>query len=97
MSPVMTIGVENDDIELQKYTKLIRKRRRHFLRARTVYDGDDAGFSTNHDPDTVSRQLVYGLFVYDTSSTDISSTDISSTTTFLAEIEAGVMKRIQNQ
>src|SRR6218665_980918 len=43
---------------------------------------------------TVSRQLVYGHFVYDTSSTDISSTDISSTMTFLAEIEAGVMKRI---
>ena len=42
---------------------------------------------------TVSRQLVYGHFVYDTSSTDISSTDISSTMTFLAEIEAGVMKR----
>jgi len=40
----------------------------------------------------VSRQLVYGHFVYDTSSTDISSTDISSTMTFLAEIEAGVMK-----
>ena len=38
---------------------------------------------------TVSRQLVYGHFVYDTS-----STDISSTMTFLAEIEAGVMKRI---
>ena len=45
----------------------------------------------------VSRQLVYGHFVYDTSSTDISSTDISSTMTFLAEIEAGVMKRILNQ
>ena len=43
---------------------------------------------------SVSRQLVYGHFVYDTSSTDISSTDISSTITFLAEIEAGVMKRI---
>ena len=42
----------------------------------------------------VSRQLVYGHFVYDTSSTDISSTDISSTMTFLADIEAGVMKRI---
>src|SRR6218665_2016571 len=42
----------------------------------------------------VSRQLVYGHFVYDTSSTDISSTDISSTITFLAEIEAGVMQRI---
>ena len=42
----------------------------------------------------VSRQLVYGHFVYDTSSTDISSTDISSTMTpFVAEIEAGVMKR----
>src|SRR6218665_577998 len=40
----------------------------------------------------VSRQLVYGLFVYDTS-----STDISSTMTFLAEIEAGGMKRILNQ
>jgi len=37
----------------------------------------------------VSRQLVYGHFVYDTS-----STDISSTMTFLAEIEDGVMKRI---
>ena len=37
-------------------------------------------------------QLVYGHFVYDTSSTDISSTDISSTMTFLAEMEAGVMK-----
>ena len=45
----------------------------------------------------VSRQLVYGHFVYDTSSTDISSTDISSTMTFLAEIEAGVMKRILYQ
>jgi len=42
----------------------------------------------------VSRQLVYGHFVYDTLSIDISSTDISSTMTFLAEIEAGVMKRI---
>jgi len=40
----------------------------------------------------VSRQLVYGHFVYDTS-----STDISSTMTFLAEIEAGVMKRILYQ
>ena len=30
---------------------------------------------------------------HDNSSTDISSTDISSTMTFLAEIEAGVMKR----
>jgi len=40
-------------------------------------------------PRGVSRQLVYGHFVYDTSSTDISSTDISSTMTFLAEIEAG--------
>src|SRR6218665_917976 len=46
---------------------------------------------------TVSRQLVYGHFVYDTSSTDTSSTDSSSTTTFLAEIEAGVMKRILYQ
>src|SRR6218665_1285767 len=36
----------------------------------------------------------HGHFVYDTSSTDISSTDISSTMAFLAEIEAGVMKRI---
>ena len=47
----------------------------------------------------VSRQLVYGHFVYDTSSTgtDSSSTDISSTMTFLAEIEAGVMKRILYQ
>src|SRR6218665_1022358 len=45
----------------------------------------------------LSRQLVYGHFVYDTSSTDISSTDISSTMTFLAEIEAGVMKRILYQ
>ena len=45
----------------------------------------------------VSRQLVNGHFVYDTSSTDISSTDISSTMTFLAEIEAGVMKRILYQ
>src|SRR6218665_3919154 len=35
---------------------------------------------------SVSRQLVYGHFVYDTSSTDISSTDSSSTMTFLAEI-----------
>src|SRR6218665_3208599 len=50
----------------------------------------------------ISRQLVYGHFIYDTSSTDISSTDISSTDisstdisstmTFVAEIEAGVMK-----
>src|SRR6218665_891248 len=32
---------------------------------------------------TVSRQLVYGHFVYDTSSTDISSTDISSTGHFV--------------
>src|SRR6218665_2625024 len=30
----------------------------------------------------VPRQLVYGHFVYDTSSTDISSTDISSTTVY---------------
>src|SRR6218665_3945102 len=45
----------------------------------------------------VSRQLVYRHFVYDTSSTDILSTDISSTMTFLAEIEAGVMKRILYQ
>jgi len=45
----------------------------------------------------VSLQLVYGHFVYDTSSTDISSTDISSTMTFLAEIQAGVMKRILYQ
>src|SRR6218665_2487825 len=44
-----------------------------------------------------SRQLVYGHFVYDTSSTDISSTDISSTMTFLVEIEAGVMKRVLYQ
>src|SRR6218665_1350721 len=42
---------------------------------------------------TVSRQLVYGHFVYDTSSTDISFTDISSIVTFVAEIEAGVMNR----
>jgi len=41
----------------------------------------------------VSRQLVYGHFVYDTSSTDISSTDIWYTMTFLAEIEAWVMKQ----
>ena len=40
----------------------------------------------------VSRQLVYN-----TSSTDISSTDISSIMTFLAEIEAGVMKKILYQ
>ena len=45
----------------------------------------------------VSRQLVYRHFVYDTSSTDISSTDISSTMTFLAEIEAGMMKQILYQ
>jgi len=45
----------------------------------------------------LSRQLVYGHIVYDTSSTDISSTDISSTITFLAEIEAGVMKRLLYQ
>ena len=47
----------------------------------------------------VSRQLVYGHFVYDTSSIDISSTDIlsSMTLTFLAEIKAGVMKRILYQ
>jgi len=50
-----------------------------------------------HKEDAVSRQLVYGHFVYDTSSTDISSTDISSTMTFLAEIETGVMKRIPYQ
>jgi len=42
-------------------------------------------------------QLVYGHFVYDTSSTDISSTYISSTMTSLAEIEDGVMKRILYQ
>ena len=54
-------------------------------------------FSWKHHFKTVSRQLVYGHFVYDTSSTDISSTDISSTMTFLAEIEAGVMKRILYQ
>ena len=40
----------------------------------------------------VSRQLVYGHFVYHTSSTDISSTDIWYSMTFLAEIEAGMMK-----
>ena len=45
----------------------------------------------------VSRQLVYGHFVYDTSSTDISSTDVSSTMAFLAQTEAGVMKRILYQ
>ena len=45
----------------------------------------------------VSRQLVYGHLVCDTSSTDISSTDISSNMTILAEIEAGVMKRIPHQ
>ena len=43
------------------------------------------------------RQLVYGHFVYDTSSTDISSTDSSSAMTVVAEIEAGVMKRILYQ
>src|SRR6218665_2485808 len=37
------------------------------------------------------------IFVYDTSSTDISSTYILSTMTFLAEMEAGVMKRILYQ
>src|SRR6218665_291830 len=42
----------------------------------------------NSLPLVVSRQLVYGHFVYDTS-----STDISSSMTFVAEIEAGVMKR----
>src|SRR6218665_1008763 len=50
-------------------------------------------YVVTHRMRTVSRQLVYGHFVYDTSSTDISSTDISSTMTFVAEIEAGVMKR----
>ena len=40
----------------------------------------------------LSRQLVFGHFVYDTS-----STDISSTMTFLADIEAEVMGRILNQ
>ena len=33
----------------------------------------------------VSQQLVYGYFVYDTSSTGISSTDIWYTMAFLAE------------
>ena len=40
---------------------------------------------------------VTGARYHDNSSTDISSTDISSTMTFLAEIEAGVMKRILYQ
>jgi len=47
--------------------------------------------------DQLVSQLVYGHFVYATSSTDISSTDISSTMTFLAEKEAEVMKRILYQ
>ena len=54
-------------------------------------------FCGNKGEIMVSRQLVYGHSVYDTSSTDISSTDISSTMTFLAELEAGVMKRILYQ
>ena len=56
-----------------------------------------SAFKKKMDNWMVSRQLVYGHFVYDTSFTDISSTDISSTMTFLAEIEAGVMKRILYQ
>src|SRR6218665_2893500 len=47
-----------------------------------------SSFSSSQAFSLVSRQLVYGHFVYDTS-----STDISSTITFVAEIEAGVMKR----
>ena len=45
----------------------------------------------------VSQQLVYGHFVYGTSSSEISPTDISSTITFFTKIEAGVMKRILYQ
>src|SRR6218665_553520 len=54
-------------------------------------------FDLNNAKCMVSRQLVYGHFVYDTSSTDISSTDIWYTMIFLAEIEAGGMKRILYQ
>src|SRR6218665_2045992 len=48
---------------------------------------------------TTTRLLrnFYGHLVYDTSSAGILSTDISSTMTFLAEIEAGLMKRILYQ
>ena len=52
----------------------------------------DFFFSVTLHGQMVSRQLVYGHFVYDTSSTDIMSTDIWYTMTFLAEIEAGVIK-----
>jgi len=48
--------------------------------------------STITNSSRVSRLLVYGHFVYDTS-----STDISSTMTFLTAIEAGVLKRILYQ
>jgi len=46
---------------------------------------------------SVSRQLVYGHFIYDNWSTDISTTDISSTTsdeTNTISIEAGLMQGI---
>ena len=46
---------------------------------------------------TTTRLRTFRLYTTCTSSTDISSTDISSTTTFLVEIEAGVMKRILYQ
>src|SRR6218665_284597 len=46
---------------------------------------------SSQDGITTTRLRTFRL--YDTSSTDISSTDISSTMTFLAQIEAGVMKR----
>ena len=48
--------------------------------------GDGGGVGDEQQDGWVSRQLVYGHFIYDTS-----STDISSTMTFLAEIEAGMM------
>ena len=53
---------------------------------------------SEHHSNFYSKVLVVYLQWYrDNSSTDISSTDVSSTMTFLAEIEAGVIKRILNQ
>src|SRR6218665_524190 len=82
------------------------KLKRHFYTKHQNFSDKDVQYFKNKadgvkkgrlDASTVSRQLVYGHFVYDTSSTDISSTDISSTMTFLTTIEAGVMKHILNQ
>ena len=77
------------------------KLKRHFYTKHQNFSDKDVQYFKNKadgvkkgrlDASTVSRQLVYGHFVYNTS-----SIDISSTMTFLAEIEAGVMKGIQNQ